>query len=166
MWQLLSCANFTLTDRHFWEICRHHLNIYNTWAPASSLRRGTMFLQMSLHVRDTLQHNISKNNHVHLSLTLSVFVWFTELRHNLTSLPIKCPLTDFFFFVFWRYVTCPVLAACSFNSFLLQSNVILHTEHQALCWFSGIGSSQSLYTQFLANQHWHFHFPPSQITRH
>jgi len=166
MWQLLSCANFTLTDRRFWETCHLHLNFITPWTPASSLRRDTMFLQTSLHVRGTLQHHISENNHVHLSVTLSFFAWFTELRHNLTSLPIKCPLTDFLFFVFLRFFTYPVLAACSFNSFLLHSNVILHTEHQALCWFSGTGFSQSLYTQFLTNHHRIFHFPPSQITRH
>lgn len=146
MWQLLSCANFTLTDGRLWETCCLHLNFITQWTPASSLRRGSMFLQTSLHVRDTVQHHISKNNYVQSSVTLSVFVRFTVIRHNLTSLPIKCPLTDFLFFVFWRFVPCPVLVACSFNSFLLQSNVILHTEHQALCWLSGIGSSQSLNT--------------------
>jgi hypothetical protein len=37
-------------------------------------------------------------------------------------------------------------AGSMFNSFLLESKVILHTEHQALCCFSGIDSSQSQHT--------------------
>lgn len=135
-----------MTDRRFWETCCLHLNFITTWFPASSLRGGSMFLQTSLHVRDAIQPHIIENNNVHLSVTLSVFVWFTELRHNLTSLPINCPYYIFSLFLFWRFFPFPVLAPSSFNSFLLQSNVILHTEQQALCWFSGTASSQSLYT--------------------
>ena len=146
MWQLLSCANFTMSDRRFWETCCLHLNFITPWTPAPSLRRGTMFLQTSLHVRDTVQHYTSENNNIHSSMTLSVLVSFTEFQRNLTSLPSNCPIADFLFFLLWRFVQCPVLAACSFNTLLLQSNVILHTKNRALCWFSGTGFSQSVYT--------------------
>lgn len=40
----------SLTDRRFWETCYLQLNFITPWTPASSLRRGSMFLQTSLHV--------------------------------------------------------------------------------------------------------------------
>lgn len=163
MLQLLSCANFTLTDRRFWETCCLHLNFITPWTPAPSLRRGRMFLQTSLHIRDTVQHYTSENNNIHSLMTLSVLVSFTEFQHNLTSVPSNCLIADFLFFFYsedlsnvlcWQHVL--LMSFCYSLTRYCTLRTRLYVD------FLGQVSASLCTCQFLTNQHRKFHFALSR----